>query len=148
MSKLFDVKYMDLDLNTSEKFETIKHLANLIDERLIDVDKYVEDVKARESISTTGIGDGVAIPHAKSSWVKVPTVVVGKSSSGIEWESLDDEPVNIVFLIAVPEDGKNEHLKILQRLAISLMDDDIKEEIVNATDKKVIEELLNHNTEG
>ncbi len=148
MSKLFDVKYMDLDLNTSEKFETIKHLANLIDERLIDVDKYVEDVKARESISTTGIGDGVAIPHAKSSWVKVPTVVVGKSSSGIEWESLDDEPVNIVFLIAVPENGKNEHLKILQRLAMSLMDDDIKEEIVNATDKKVIEELLNRNTEG
>ncbi|MBZ9607163.1 fructose PTS transporter subunit IIA [Clostridium estertheticum] len=147
MSKLFDVKYMDLDLNTCEKFETIKHLASLIDERLIDVDKYVEDVKARESISTTGIGDGVAIPHAKSSWVKVPTVVVGKSSSGIEWESLDDEPVNIVFLIAVPEDGKNEHLKILQRLAISLMDDEIKEEIVNATDKKVIEELLNRNTQ-
>lgn len=148
MSKLFDVKYMDLDLNTSEKFETIKHLANLIEERLIDVDKYVEDVKSRESISTTGIGDGVAIPHAKSSWVKVPTVVVGKSSSGIEWESLDDEPVNIVFLIAVPENGGNEHLKILQRLAISLMDDEIKEELVNATDKKVIEELLNRNTEG
>ncbi|MBZ9607172.1 PTS sugar transporter subunit IIA [Clostridium estertheticum] len=47
----------------------------------------------------------------------------------------------------MPEDGKNEHLKILQRLAISLMDDEIKEEIVNATDKKVIEELLNRNTE-
>lgn len=75
MSKLFDIKYMDLDLNTSEKFETIKYLANLIDERLIDVDKYVEDVIARESLSTTGIGEGVAIPHAKSVWVKKPTVV-------------------------------------------------------------------------
>lgn len=147
MSKLFDVKYMDLNLNTSEKLETIKYLANLIDERLIDVDKYVEDVMARESISTTGIGDGVAIPHAKSAWVKIPTVVVGKSTSGIEWESLDDEPVNIVFLIAVPENGKDEHLKILQKLAISIMDDEIKEEIVNATDKRVIEELLNLNTQ-
>jgi fructose-specific phosphotransferase system IIA component len=147
MSKLFDIKYMDLDLNTSGKIETIKHLANLIEERLTDVDKYVEDVIARESISTTGIGDGVAIPHAKSTWVKIPTVVVGKSSSGIEWESLDDEPVNIVFLIAVPENGGNEHLKILQKLAMSLMDDEIKEELVNATDKRFIEELLNRNTQ-
>lgn len=147
MHKLFNVKYMDLNLNTSKKFETIKHLANLIDERLVDVDKYVEDVKARESVSTTGIGDGVAIPHAKSSWVKEPTVVVGKCSSGIEWESLDDEPVNLVFLIAVPEDEGNEHLKILQVLAVSLMDDEFKEEILNATDEKVIEELLNNKTQ-
>lgn len=146
MSKLFDIKYMDLDLNTSEKFETIKHLANLIDERLVDVNKYVEDVKERESISTTGIGDGVAIPHAKSSWVKEPTVVVGKSTKGIEWESLDDEPVNLIFLIAVPENEGNEHLKILQVLAGSIMDDEFKEEILNAENEKVMEELLNNKT--
>lgn len=142
MSKQFDVKYMDLDLKTTEKFETIKHLANLMEERLIDVDKYIEDVKSREAMSTTGIGDGVAIPHAKSEWVKEPTVVVGKSSRGIEWQSLDDEPVNLVFLIAVPEGEGNEHLKILQALAVSLIDDEFKENIQNATDKKIIEELL------
>lgn len=141
-NKLFDVKYMDLELETTEKFATIKHLASLIEDRLIDVDNYVEDVKKREAISTTGIGDGVAIPHAKSSWVKKPTVVVGKSSKGIEWESLDDEPVNMVFLIAVPEGEGNEHLKILQVLAVSLMDDEFKEKIEKANDKKVIEELL------
>lgn len=140
--KLFDVKYMDLDVSETEKFTTIKHLAKLMKERLVDVDKYVEDVKARELISTTGIGDGVAIPHAKSAWVKVPTVVVGKSMKGIEWESLDDEAVNMVFLIAVPEGEGNEHLKILQVLAVSLMDDDFKEELENATDAKVIEKLL------
>ena len=142
MSKQFDVKYMDLDLKTTEKFETIKHLANLMEERLIDVDKYIEDVKSREAMSTTGIGDRVAIPHAKSEWVKEPTVVVGKSSRGIEWQSLDDEPVNLVFLIAVPEGEGNEHLKILQALAVSLIDDEFKEKIQNATDKKIIEELL------
>lgn len=146
MSKLFDIKYMDLNLNTSEKLETIKYLANLIEERLVDVNKYVEDVKARESISTTGIGDGVAIPHAKSPWVKEPTVVVGKSLKGIEWESLDDEPVNLIFLIAVPENEGNEHLKILQVLAGSLMDDEFKEEILNAADEKVLEGLLNNKT--
>lgn len=146
MSKLFDIKYMDLNLNTSEKLETIKYLANLIEERLVDVNKYVEDVKARESISTTGIGDGVAIPHAKSPWVKEPTVVVGKSLKGIEWESLDDEPVNLIFLIAVPENQGNEHLKILQVLAGSLMDDEFKEEILNAADEEALEGLLNNKT--
>lgn len=138
MNKLFDIKYVDLDLNTKEKFETIEHLASLAQDRLKNVDNYVEDVKAREAMSTTGIGDGVAIPHAKSSWVKVPTVIVGKSSQGIEWEALDDEPVNLVFLIAVPEGEGNEHLKILQVLAVSLMDNEFKEEILSMNDKETI----------
>lgn len=141
-NKLFDIKYMDLDLETNEKIETIGYLAQLAKDRLIDVNKYIEDVKKREAISTTGIGDGVAIPHAKSKWVKVPTVIVGKSKRGIEWESLDDEKVNMVFLIAVPDGEGNEHLKILQILAVSLMDDEFREVIENATDKSVIEKLL------
>lgn len=142
MNKLFDIKYIDLNLNTSEKFETIRHLAALAEDRLENIDNYVEDVKAREAMSTTGIGDGVAIPHAKSSWVKVPTVIVGKSSQGIEWEALDDEPVNLVFLIVVPKDGGDEHLKILQVLAVSLMDDEFKEEILATNDKQVICDML------
>lgn len=142
MNKLFDIKYVDLSLNTSEKFETIRHLATLAEDRLENVDNYVEDVKAREAMSTTGIGDGIAIPHAKSSWVKVPTVIVGKSSQGIEWQALDDEPVNLVFLIAVPQNGGDEHLKILQVLAVSLMDDDFKEEILSTNDKQVICDML------
>ena len=141
-NKLFDVKYMELNLETTEKFATIKHLASLVEERLLDVNNYVEDVKARESLSTTGIGDGVAIPRAKSNWVKVPTVIVGKSEKGIEWESLDDEPVKMIFLIAVPNSEGNEHLKILQILAVSLMDDDFKAELESANDKYVIEKLL------
>lgn len=141
-NKLFDIKYMDLDLETNEKIETIGYLAQLAKDRLIDVNKYIEDVKKREAISTTGIGDGVAIPHAKSKWVRVPTVIVGKSKRGIEWKSLDDEKVNMVFLIAVPDGEGNEHLKILQILAVSLMDDEFREEIEKTTDKLVIEKLL------
>ncbi|MGL5151818.1 MAG: PTS sugar transporter subunit IIA [Clostridium sp.] len=148
MNKLFDVKYIDLNLETTEKFATIKHLAGFAEDRLHNVDGYVEDVKKREAISTTGIGDGVAIPHAKSEFVKVPTVIVGKSNQGIEWESLDDEPVNMVFLIAVPEGEGNEHLKILQVLAVSLMDDDFKEALFKTTDKNKICELLLERTQG
>lgn len=143
MEKIFNIKYMDLNLQTSEKDKTIEHLANLIEERLLDVSKYIEDVKDREALATTGIGDGVAIPHAKSPWVKETTVVVGKSSTGISWESLDNNPVNLVFLIAVPENGEDTHLKILQKLVINLMDDEFKSRLLQTMDKKVIEELLN-----
>ncbi|MBE6052410.1 MAG: PTS fructose transporter subunit IIA [Clostridium sartagoforme] len=145
--KLFDVKYVDLNLLTDEKIDTIRYLAQLASDRLIDIEKYIEDVKAREEISTTGIGEGVAIPHAKSKGVKVPTVIIGKSKSGIDWQSLDDEKVNMIFLIAVPEGEGNEHLKILQVLAVSLMDDDFKEEIEKTDDKEKIVKLLLERTE-
>ncbi|MGL5973541.1 MAG: PTS sugar transporter subunit IIA [Oscillospiraceae bacterium] len=141
-NKLFDIKYMDLDLKATEKFSAISHLAALAADRLINLDNYIEDVKSRESLSTTGIGDGIAIPHAKSKWVKTPTVIVGKSKGGIEWESLDDNPVKIVFLLAIPDEDKNDHLKILQTLSISLMDDEFKKELDNVTEKSVLEKLL------
>ncbi|MGL4875104.1 MAG: PTS sugar transporter subunit IIA [Clostridium sp.] len=142
MEKLFDIKYMDLELETKEKFETISHLAKVIEERLVDVNGYVEDVKKRENMSSTGIGDGVAIPHAKSKFVKVPTVAVGRFKDMIDWESLDDEPVKMVFLIAVPEGAGDEHLKILQVLAVSLIDDDFREMLFKEESKEEICKLL------
>ncbi|MGL4336968.1 MAG: PTS sugar transporter subunit IIA [Turicibacter sp.] len=141
-AQLFDVKYMDLELITTEKLSTIKHLASLLTDRVSDVDGYIKDVFTREAMSTTGIGDGVAIPHAKSAHVLVPTVVVGKSVQGIEWESLDELPVHLVFMIAVPENAGNDHLKILQKLAVGLMDDDFREELLTVTDKSVMEKTM------
>lgn len=143
MEQLFDVKYIDLELQTYDKFETIKYLANVMGERLLDVPKYIEDVKVREAMSTTGIGDGIAIPHAKSKWVNKPTVAVGKSRSGIPWESLDEQPAHLIFLIAVPEGDGNEHLKILQKLVINLMDDTFKETLLLTEDRSAVAEMLN-----
>lgn len=143
MSSLFDVKYMDLDINKGSKIETICTLAELMDDRLVNRELYVEDVKARENMSTTGIGDGIAIPHAKSKYVKVPTVAFGRSIKGIEWQSLDDTLANLVFLIAVPEGEGNEHLKILQKLAVTLMDDDFRADVIKAATKEDVLSLLN-----
>lgn len=143
MKKLFDVKYIDLNLQTIEKMETIHYLASLAEDRLLDVSHYVEDVKTREAISTTGIGDGIAIPHAKSAWVQYPTVVVGKSKSGIDWQSLDEAPAHFIFLIAVPENEGNEHLKILQKLVVKLMDDSFKSQLLQTEDAQMIAEMLN-----
>lgn len=141
-NQLFDLQYIDLNLNVCDKFEAISYLANLASDRLVDVDKYIEDVKKREATSTTGIGDNVAIPHAKSTFVKIPTVIVGRSKKGIEWKSLDDKDVNIIFLIAVPDNESNEHLKIIQTLSISLVDDDFRENILTLDNKVEVLNLL------
>ncbi|MGL5381013.1 PTS sugar transporter subunit IIA [Clostridium sp.] len=141
-NNLFDVTYMDLNLVTKEKEETIRHLANLLGKRTSNVNKYVEDVLEREIISTTGIGDGIAIPHAKSKWINKSTVVIGKSNEGVEWESMDNEPAKMIFLIAVPEGEGNEHLKILQVLAVSLMDDDFRGKIEKSNSKETLAALL------
>lgn len=141
--KLFDVKHIDLDIGIKDKVETLQHLTHLMKECLLDEEKYIADVIEREKLSTTGIGDGIAIPHAKSAWVKTVTVAVGKSNTGIEWESLDEKPAHLIFLIAVPENGENEHLKILQKLAINLMDEDFKKSLENARSSKEMERLLN-----
>lgn len=140
--KLFKAKYMDLDIKTTSKVETIKYLASLISENINDTDEYIKAVMDREAMSTTGIGDGIAIPHGKSKAVTVPTVAFGRTERGIEWESLDDEPANLIFLIAVPDGAGDEHLQILKKLAISLMDEDFKEKLVNACTAEQVEELL------
>ena len=77
-NQLFNAKFIDLDAETTTKEETIKYLASLIQENLNDKDEYISAVMAREAMSTTGIGEGVAIPHGKSSGVRVPTVAFAK----------------------------------------------------------------------
>lgn len=111
--------------------------------------KYVDNNKKfskalidREKHSTTGIGFNLAIPHGKSSTVEKPFVAFIKPKNSLEWESLDDNPVNIIFLIGVPEESADEHLKILQKLSISLMDEKYRENIQNANSKEEIMELL------
>lgn len=141
-NQLFNAKFIDLDAKTTTKEETIKYLASLIQENLNDKDEYISAVMAREAMSTTGIGEGVAIPHGKSSGVRVPTVAFAKMSNPIDWESLDDEPANLIFLIAVPDGGNNDHLQILKMLAISLMDDDFKEELLKVEANEEAEKLL------
>ncbi|MGV3143699.1 fructose-specific PTS transporter subunit EIIC [Staphylococcus simulans] len=110
---------------------------------------YVEDfaqvkssVLKRESESTTAIGMNVAIPHAKSDAVKQPVVAVLQNKNGIEWESLDGSLPKIVFLIVVPNNSNDTHLKLLQRLSKTLMDDETREKLITAEDKETIYDIL------
>ncbi|SCJ93609.1 EIIABC-Fru [uncultured Clostridium sp.] len=117
------------------KEEAINTLVDLMDAtgRLRDKEEYKKAVLTRESLSTTGIGDNIAIPHAKTSAVKEPGLAAMILSDGIDYDSLDGEPAKLFFLIAAPEGENNLHLDVLARLSMMLMDPDFKETLIKAT---------------
>lgn len=143
--KIINENLIELDVKAKDKVELIKELAKVIDKenRLNSYDEYVEEVIHRESLTTTGVGFGIAIPHGKCEAVKVPTVAFGRIKDGVDWNSLDGEPVYIVFLLAVPlESASNEHLKILAALSRKLLKDDFRESLMKIENKGELLELL------
>jgi len=147
MSNIINKNLIKLDINNHNKEEIIKILANLINDenRLNNYDTYVEEVLHRENLTTTGIGYGIAIPHGKCKAVEVPTVAVGRIRKGVEWESLDDNPVQVVFLLAVPEESaSDEHLRIIAALSRKLMNEEFRHELFNSADEEKLLELLSN----
>lgn len=145
MINIINKNLIKLDINNNSKEEVIKILANLMnnENRLNNYEAYVEDVLYRESLITTGIGCGIAIPHGKCKAVEIPTVAIGRIRSGVEWESLDDDPVYIVFLLAVPEEAaSNQHLRILEALSRKLMNEQFVDELFNIVNEERLLKLL------
>ena len=106
---------------------------------------YIEMVLNREKTGSTGIGFGVAIPHGKSAGVVTPGLAFARLSQPIDWQSLDGNPVSVVFLIAVPENNVgNEHLQILIAISRKLMHEDFRNQLMTAqSPKEVINTLQN-----
>lgn len=145
MSDIINKNLIKLDLQNNNKEDIIKELASLInsEDRLSNYEEYLEEVLRRESLTTTGIGFGVAIPHGKCNAVKVPTVAVGRISKGVDWNSLDESPVQVVFLLAVPEEAaSDQHLRILAALSRKLMNEQFIHELFNSFDEEELLQLL------
>lgn len=130
---LFVPEAMDLSLKTTTKSETMRHLAERFAQvgGIQDVDAYVEKLEAREAQSTTGVGDEIAIPHAQDASVKRPAIIFGRSEAGIEWESFDQQPSKLIFMISAPEGG-GEHLAALAQLSKVLMNPAAKDALLKA----------------
>lgn len=143
---LLDEKMMVFDLKAKDKNGVLEELVNVLKESgVIDDSKgFLEVVKKREEEFSTGIGYGIAIPHGKSSLVKRPAIVVGKSQSGIDYNSMDGKPVYLFFLIAVPENSDELHLKVLAELSRSLMHEEVRERLIKASTPKEIKEAFSH----
>ncbi|MGN0599497.1 MAG: fructose-specific PTS transporter subunit EIIC [Oscillospiraceae bacterium] len=113
---------------------------------IADRNEYKKGILAREEKGSTAVGEGIAIPHAKSEAVKAPSLAAMTVPNGVDYEALDDEPSNLLFMIAAPNDG-DVHLEVLSRLMTILMDEDFREKLLNAKDKdeflKVIDDMEN-----
>lgn len=131
---------IELNVSLATKDEAIDRLIALHERagNLTDAAKYKEDILQRESLSTTAIGEGIAVPHAKSAAVKVPSLSCITIPGGIDYEAPDGKPSDILFMIAATEDG-DVHLEILSRLMVMLMDADFTNALRNA---KSTEEFL------
>lgn len=131
---------VDLQMSASDKQEVIGKLSRLLwaDGAISSQEQYIYDVNEREREGPTGIGNFVAIPHGKSDSVVKTSVAMAKLQQAVPWETLDGNPVKIVFLFAVPNQPKsNEHLKLLSQLAAVLAHDDATRRLLeaNSTDE-------------
>lgn len=116
-----------VDIEGTTKEEVLKTLCNQLFNTgyINDVDDFYADVLAREEEGLTGLGKGIAIPHGKSESVINTTIAIGKTKQPIEWGSLDDKPVEVILLFAVKNsDATTTHIKLLQKVAIMLADDE------------------------
>ena len=112
--------------------------------KIADKAEYKKGILAREQMSSTAVGEGIAIPHAKSTAVKAPSLAAMTVPSGVDYEALDEEPSNLLFMIAAPNDG-DIHLEVLSRLMTILMDEDFRAKLIAAKNKdeflKIIDDM-------
>ncbi|ALS73991.1 PTS fructose transporter subunit IIA [Planococcus rifietoensis] len=133
-----------LDLKAGSKREVLDELAGQLDRagKLNDKKQFTKDILAREEQSTTGIGDTIAIPHAKSEAVKTPAIAFGRSFDGIDFESLDGQPAQLFFMIAATAGANDDHLEALSRLATFLMDEKFRVNILEAESKQQVLDIV------
>ena len=112
-----------------------------------DVSKLVQILLKRESLGSTGIGQGVAIPHGKSDCVKDLVAAFGVSRTGVNFDSLDGEPVHLFFLLVAPEDSAGPHLKALARISRLLKDKHFRDNLRAARDEKILVKIIREEDE-
>lgn len=137
---------MIMNLEKNNQVDVIQSMTDLLVKKNIVTDEKVffDSVMEREQHSTTGIGNGIAIPHGKSDAVKEPAIIYAKLAQPVEWQSLDEKPVEVVIMLAIPEAHQGDtHLKLLSEIAIKLMDDELVQELKQEEQPANIIKLFN-----
>ena len=135
---LLKVESIDLKAKPQNKAAALEHLITLMERggNIADKEEYKACVLRREEEGSTGIGEGIAIPHAKTSAVKAPGLAAMLVQDGVDFDSLDGEPAKLFFLIAAPDTEDNVHLDVLSHLSMLLMNDDFRSELLKAGSAK------------
>ena len=140
---------MLLDLQATEKTAVIEEMIkSLVDHGYVtDFEAFKEGILAREALTSTGLGDGIAMPHSKDSAVKEATVLFAKSNKGVDYESLDGQPTDLFFMIAAPEGANDTHLAALAELSQYLMKDGFADKLRQVTSPDQVIELFDQASE-
>lgn len=149
MSDLITSDLIDLDLDATDRHDAARQLGSRLAKagRVTDLDGFLEDIKTREAQMPTGIEGGIGIPHARSAHVTEPTLGFGRSSTGIDFGA-PDGPAHLIFLIAAPDGGGSEHMKILASLARRLVHASFKQALLDAPDADTVVALINKEVLG
>lgn len=134
LSKFCDENLVLFDMKASSKADAIVELVDLAaaSNMVKDRDRLLADVQDREELVTTGVGYGVAFPHAKTRSVKGIVIVFGRSSEGVDFDAMDHQPVSLFFLIAAPEDAIGQHLNVMARLSYLMKSNDNRQALLDA----------------
>lgn len=116
--------------------------------KITDRETYKQGILAREENGSTAVGEGIAILHAKNAAVKAPSLAAMTIPDGVDYEALDDEPSNLLFMIAAPSDGGDVHLEVLSRLMVILMDEDFRAKLLAAESKETFLQAIQNGMEA
>lgn len=134
LSQILKIEFVNANLLGNNKSEALAELSNTIIEGGLKLDhsSIIDVLQQRENLGSTGIGEGVAIPHGKISNLKDIVVAFGRSLKGVEYDAQDGKPVHLIFLLLAPENSTGEHLKILARISKMLKIDNFRDRLLHA----------------
>ena len=144
LSQIMEENDIIPELKATNKKEVLEELSEVIckHEPLLKKERLVQVLMEREKLGTTGIGDGIAIPHGKIDILKMPLLSFGRSKKGIDYEAIDNKPVHLFFLLVAPENSSGLHLQILARIAKLLKNNQFRKKLMDAKTRQEIYQVI------
>jgi len=144
LEQIFKIEFINANLSAKSKEEALLEMVNTIIRGGLKLDSssILEILKQRESLGSTGIGDGVAIPHGKISDLNDIVIAFGRSIDGIPFDSLDGKPVHLLFLLLAPENSAGQHLKILAKISKMLKEPGFRKRLLKARSQSDLYKII------
>jgi PTS system nitrogen regulatory IIA component len=144
ISELLDPQAIVADIRAQDKNRVLAELTDALVacEPTLAREAVIEVLQEREKLGSTGIGDGVAIPHGKLGGIPELKLVFGRSRQGVDFESMDGQPAHLFFLLIAPEESIGVHLKTLARISKLLKDASVRQKLLNASDREAIYQVI------
>jgi len=149
ISKFLKPEAIIMEMKAKEKIDAIKELVDcmVVSKLVADGDEFLKALAKRENLESTGIGNGIAIPHARTNAVKDLVLAFARSNQGVDFSAIDGKSSHLIFLIASPENKKSEYIMALAKLSRLLRKQLVREQLKNANDPKEILNIIRENEE-